>query len=527
MKLNQIFTGLLATGVVSLVASADVLNIDFNAERNLDRTFLYVGRGAAPDDPGNTFWNRVTTGANQNHISWSDTSPKHLSTGEGSLLTVGLTLTRDQNADQLRDWAVATGAMELQPPYTDLMRDYVFVSTSQANFNLGINAHADGTISGLIPGNLYDLYFYGQGDNSVQNAMFTIGGVSKTTSFDGVAGGDGVLTENVEYVLFENIEADSEGNIHFGWTGVNSRFAAMNGLQIVGDLTRNENSPPSVEDRVPEPHAAFHTAENGMSFRITTLPPNTVSPQGIRLILNGIDVSENLAADGGEQDLGVTFSGLSANVHYTALVIASDEQGRTSTNAWAFNTFRFTGPVLVEAEDYNYDAAGDTCDDVPPGFRLASGLGGAFLEPWEPNRYQNLIGMFNVDYFSPVADTNELYRCSITGTNAIGVAPSQDKPREPYVAANGTEYDLNRVRAGQWMNYTRTFNGNYHVYLRVQSGAPQIARLDRVTDHDPATPAGQVLTENQSTASAGIFVVPFTGGHYIDVPLTVRAANRR
>ena len=124
------------------------------------------------------------------------------------------------------------------------------------------------TINGLVAGNAYDLYFYGQGDNFTatnfnggQNTGFRIGTDVRHTSYDGVSGGDGQLVEDVEYVLFTGIVADATGSItfeHFNpGTGVHgtdssffdsdtgsadldgnaSRFHALNAIQIVGDLT--------------------------------------------------------------------------------------------------------------------------------------------------------------------------------------------------------------------------------------------------------------------------------------------------
>ena len=147
--------------------------------------------------------------------------------------------------------------------HTELFADYVFSRALDSGADLQTS-----TINGLIPGNSYDLYIYGQGDNfdlgfntfGGQNVGVRIGTDVRHTSYDGIPGGDGLLVEDIEYVKFTGIVADADGVITFehfnpgvGIHGTdpafadsstgsfdldnnNSRFHAMNGLQIVGDF---------------------------------------------------------------------------------------------------------------------------------------------------------------------------------------------------------------------------------------------------------------------------------------------------
>ena len=143
-----------------------------------------------------------------------------------------------------------------------MFEDYVF---SRGSY--GVADLQTSTINGLIPGNSYDLYIYGQGDNfegsntfGGQNVGIRIGTDVRHTSYDGIPGGDGLLVEDIEYVKFTGIVADADGAITFehfnpgvGIHGTdpafadsstgsfdldnqNSRFHAINGLQIVGDF---------------------------------------------------------------------------------------------------------------------------------------------------------------------------------------------------------------------------------------------------------------------------------------------------
>lgn len=133
--------------------------------------------------------------------------------------------------------------------YEDLMSDYVYLSAATNT----VVVTKSGTLSGLDNGQLYDVYLYAQGDNFIesyspgQNAIFTVDGVSKQTSWDGTPGGDGLLAEGIEFVKFR-VVPNAQGEINFSWANVisgpggnvavdldgnNSRFAVINGLQIV------------------------------------------------------------------------------------------------------------------------------------------------------------------------------------------------------------------------------------------------------------------------------------------------------
>jgi MYXO-CTERM domain-containing protein len=143
------------------------------------------------------------------------------------------------------------------------MSDYaVLEATNSATIK-----SATGLFSGLVPSGTYDLYFYGQGDNftnsgpSGQNTLFTLGGESKQTGWDGFTSGDGLLLEGIEFVKF-TVEADAEGRIVFSWAnvvpglggnvetdadGTASRFAALNAIQLVS----------TTPTAVPEPTVAL------------------------------------------------------------------------------------------------------------------------------------------------------------------------------------------------------------------------------------------------------------------------------
>lgn len=235
------------------MASASVVNIDFNRLLGTGLpTDTFVGLGAAPDNPANTTWNGLNRATSGSGI-----------TGSSLLNSAGLATSVSINIPPTIGQGSAIGDQELGgAPLTfeDLMFDSISIDSGAA----GTLVTKSGTIAGLVIGGTYEIYFYSQGDdnngsggNDGQNGLFaitsTLGGsvigTAKQTGYDGISGGNGILTENVEYVKF-SATASSSGEIFFKWEnvvpGVNvttdnvpnstnngSRFAVLNGIQIV------------------------------------------------------------------------------------------------------------------------------------------------------------------------------------------------------------------------------------------------------------------------------------------------------
>jgi hypothetical protein len=230
---------LVTTGLgLSAAVSAQVINIDFDES---SVSSIYQGLAAAPDPAGGSAqWNRVTgTGT-------TTLTASNLTDSEGDSTGIGIELGINGSYLELAGQQEMGGGMEI---YQDLMADYVFLS-SPTNTQVGSKS---GRIFGLDPSKLYDVYLYAQGDDFTedfspgQNALFTVNGLSRQTSWDGVAGGDGLLVEGIEYVRY-SVLANAQGEIAFTYAnvvsgpggnvvtdldGVNSRFAGINGIQIV------------------------------------------------------------------------------------------------------------------------------------------------------------------------------------------------------------------------------------------------------------------------------------------------------
>ena len=237
--------------VLAGLAKGQVINIDFDESAN---TQVYQGLAAANDPSGATaIWNRLS-GSGTTTISGSG-----LIDSDGQATDVGISF--GINGSFLSSGIPSQPGQQQLGPYEDLMTDYVFISATTPAEVIS----RTGTIMGLAAGKVYEIYFYGQGNNFLeaysegQNTLFTIGGESKQTSWDGIVGGDGFLAEGIEYVKFSAI-ANPSGEIAFNWANVvtgpggnvstdldghSSRFGVINGIQIV-DVAA-----------VPEPSAAL------------------------------------------------------------------------------------------------------------------------------------------------------------------------------------------------------------------------------------------------------------------------------
>jgi hypothetical protein len=244
------------------LASATVVNIDFGTSLV---TNVYVGQAAAADPAGcaTATWNPLlNVSGTASSVALKDST--NTTTG------IGFTVSGIETTI-----SAAPAENEQAGGYVSLMRDYIRIDGVAA----GTVVSTAGKFTGLTVGGTYDLYFYGQGQNMSplgsgsllrgQNSLFTIGGTSKQTSWDGVGGGDGILTEGVEFVKFTSI-ADINGEINFSWANVVATGATPN---VATDLAPNNNTPPTntasrygalnavqLVEVVPEPSTALLSA---------------------------------------------------------------------------------------------------------------------------------------------------------------------------------------------------------------------------------------------------------------------------
>jgi hypothetical protein len=298
---------------------------------------------------------------------------------------------------------------------------------------------------------------------------------------------------------------------------------------------------PQVINRVPVSFKNFHPAASGITFNATTLTTtNNIITNAIKLYLNGVDVSAGLAITGPQTNASVAYYSLVTNTVYDASIVLQDALGRRTTNQWTFDTFSdaylaSSDVKTIEAEDYDFQG-GQFIDDPPASgfydYVPATDTYAGFVN-YTPTGYVDSQGnnanggtapfdffdhdsgansgakmyrhadgvgtqMGNWAYWeSPDANTNYLYSWSF------------DTQRSKYSSlADGTvqEYDVMRTEGGEWLNYTRIFDGskNYNVYLRTGCGLAQPVQLDQIVTNAPG-----------ATNTLGWFNVPSTGFNWL------------
>ncbi|HIG29973.1 MAG TPA: hypothetical protein EYQ50_20125 [Verrucomicrobiales bacterium] len=292
---------------------------------------------------------------------------------------------------------------------------------------------------------------------------------------------------------------------------------------------------PQVVDRSPTSNANFHPAQNGLTFRATTLTDSEIDSAATQVLLNGRDVSGELEIIGEANNRSIAYRGLKPNQVYRAEIQLATPEGITTRNIFTFDTFepkkfQDDGFLVIEAEDYNFGEP--ICDFINGTFPVA---GGKFLElpdltnvdfsgfviPFGAAGYADTVGMPDVDYsdfssFLDLGNDDSFYRYC----DAVGVRFSLDTRREAYVAANLEEQEVYRTETGEWWNFTRGFSpGKQNVYLRVASRAEQVLSLDRIT--------GDPTSLNQNLTKLGQFNIPSTVSlkRHMYVPLSDGEGN--
>lgn len=249
---------------------------------------------------------------------------------------------------------------------------------------------------------------------------------------------------------------------------------------------------------------------NKFSFT-TSSTITTINTNSITLSLNGINVTAGLVFSGGPSTWNVSYPGLLLNTSYTAAISVTDANGGTSTSSFKFDTWN---PVFqVEAEDFDF-GSGQYIDNPVP----TTGPAG--------NSYYGQVGTMLVDEsinggtpFAAGASPNN-YRPN----DPIATTPITDTPRQQFVDAGASDYNVGFLGVYFWQNYTRTWPvGTYNVYVRAASGAgtPAVEHLglDQIT--------GGWGTTGQFIKHIGGFTVPTTGGYsaYLYVPLIDQFGN--
>jgi hypothetical protein len=278
----------------------------------------------------------------------------------------------------------------------------------------------------------------------------------------------------------------------FDHAGGNGSDVGFNNLSVAPEL--------AINNITPNDNIALFNATNKLHFTVNS-PSSPVAASGIRLILNGVNVSSNLVFTGaGTETVGVSYTNLQPNQNYSGGITVTNEAAEGASASVLFDTFS-TNYFTWEAEDFDFN--GGQFIDNP------------VLSTSSPSSYYNTVGLTNVDEYVP--NFNPTNQPHLWRTNdEVSIAGAGDTPRAQFVAAGIQDYLIGYFNPGNWVNYTHTYPaGTYNVYGRLANGNGGLANcsLAEVT-------SGQGTT-NQTLTQLGTFQFTSRGWNNFNfVPLS-------
>jgi hypothetical protein len=219
---------------------------------------------------------------------------------------------------------------------------------------------------------------------------------------------------------------------------------------------------------------------NALSFNVTsdgaTFPTN-----GIKVNLDGFDISSALVFRGSPSNETVVYPDLLPNAIHTAIISATNSLGHGILVTNHFDTFNQSN-YMVEASDFDYS-------------------GGQYISDaaWYPNAYYTLDATTNIDFqHSTILDEQYPYRPS-----GIPQEQGHDFLTDVFVNYGGIDYDLGWYGPGDWANYTRTYPaGSFFVYVRTAGLGAYSMYLEQVVSGAGTT--NQVIRKLGDWGAVGI-----------------------
>ena len=236
------------------------------------------------------------------------------------------------------------------------------------------------------------------------------------------------------------------------------------------------------------------------TFAFTAANPTyAIDSTGVKVTLNGVDVSRQLNFTGTPNLRNVSLPIVPNFAHYTAVITVTDANTNVATVTVYFDTFASTS-FNWEAEDYDFE-------------------NGQFIDNPDIGAFSTHSGVNGVDYYMDVAnppnDATYLYRTS----DLIATEVCTDTPLPKFAAAavdnpSLKNYDVGWWLGGQWLNFTRTYPANnYFVYGRLSGNGVFSIKCEKVSA--------------SATNELGVFTARGRGWALYDwVPLTDSNGNK-
>jgi hypothetical protein len=441
------------------------------------------------------------------------TAPIPLNYANGAPSGVSVTLSAPSGTYNANSFGNHSPFTSAGSPYSALMQTLMVVGAGQSG---------SATLTGLTPGQGYNLYVYTAGDNNVsggRQGQYTVDGNGQYYVWDGATTN---LVEGISYLEFVGVAPDDTGKLVIN-LGNAAAETDMDGFQLVPAAA---GPSASMIGNLSPTGSRFFNDTNTFTFTIQSastggaqLPTNPTS--GVGVLVNGQNESSALQFSGSNTFWNVTLPGiLTSNTVYTIGIVVTNSAGLFSSNSATFDTY--APAIVVPAETYDFS-------------------GGQFIQNFTPanvagpTTYFGVTGITNIDYdivaggvagggttlapnYPDRGDTNAAFQ----------VASDLNLPL--YQAqSNSAIYNVNIAynNAGNWYNYTRNPwpSGNYIVYGRVSSGNGTPGGIGNYEALNLVT--GGYATDSQTTNNLGYFIIKdgLNWGTYYWVPLTDANGN--
>lgn len=279
-------------------------------------------------------------------------------------------------------------------------------------------------------------------------------------------------------------------------------------------LAPGTNTPPAIVSVYPDGLQPFEST-NKLVFGVTSTL-STVSQGGIKVLLNGVDVSSQLNLSGTSKDWSASLP-LAQQGYYTLAITATDAAGHANTYTETFDNFS-QNDLMVEADEYDFNG-GQFIDDSIQTATNYYATNSYYPWPDFTDDGPANVAVYGIDYTT--LNTNDGEQFIYRYDDAAGTQPSSDFLRNKFINSGqddatgpgpepdgytNTDFNIGWWNPGTWLNYTRTFpTNNYYVYGRLAGGVPYTGTtLGLVT-------LGQG-TMNQTTQPLGSFSDPNASG---------------
>ena len=258
-------------------------------------------------------------------------------------------------------------------------------------------------------------------------------------------------------------------NLYLKDTNGNNALVSLNGKQTLrvtagGNVLPNFFMLVAAQADVPSLSNVYPTGKhpfeytNTFSFTVTSFG-SSFPANGIRVILDGYDLSSNLVITGSASTKNVVLPSVLPNAIHVAITTVTNSLGHGIAVTNHFDTFSEAN-YMVETEDFDYG-------------------GGQFLDNVIPDSYFGFDAATNIDY-QHTALIDELFKYRTAGIpeDLLG---QHDWLRSNFVYWGGIDYVLTFFAANDWANYTRVYPaGTFYAYIRSSGDGPFSMYLDQV-----------------------------------------------